>query len=593
MSRDPVIFGGASGFWGDSAVAFPQLLRAERIDYIVFDFLAEVTMSILARARAANDALGYATDFVSQIAPYLPELARRRIRLISNAGGVNPAACAEAIRREVERQGLSLRVGLVEGDGVLDQLDALRAEGVREMFSDREMPASPLSANAYLGAMPVAAALEGGADIVVTGRCVDSALVLGACVKEFGWAPDDWDRLAAGSLAGHLIECGAQASGGLFTDWEQTGDWADIGYPIAEIDATGSCVLTKVAGTGGLVSVGTAAEQLVYEIGDPASYLLPDVCCDFTGVRIEQAGPDRVRVDGARGRPPGNRYKVSMTYEDGYRLGAIWTIVGHDARRKAAKVAEAVLRRVDGMLATRGLDPFTATDVEILGSEESYGANARCAEAREVLLKIAASHPRKEALSIFLREFTSAGTSMAPGFTGLGGHRPKPMPMVRLFSCLIDKGRLSPRALVDGKEIAIPAAPSAALAPAPAVDAPPPLPDTTADDTVTVPLRALAFGRSGDKGDNANIGIIARDFAVLPYLWEHLSPEMVGETFAHYAPTKVERFFLPGPGAINFLLHDCLGGGGTASLRNDPQGKGFAQILLDTLITLPSGLLPS
>jgi hypothetical protein len=590
--RQSLYLGGASGFWGDSSIALPQLLRAERLDFIVFDYLAEVTMAILARARESKPELGYATDFVAQLGEHLQIIADRGIRIVTNAGGMNPAACAAAIRSEIAKRGLPLKVGVVEGDNVLEQVERLRTAGVQEMFTGAALPASPLSANAYLGAAPIAAALAAGAHIVITGRCVDSALVLGPCLHEFQWNLDDWDSLAGGSLAGHLIECGAQVSGGIFTDWDSTGDWADIGYPISQVFPDGSCVLSKVSGTGGLISTGTVAEQLVYEIGDPQNYLLPDVVCDFTRVQLEQLEANVVRVSGARGRAPSSSYKASITYEDGYRLGAIWTIIGEDARLKAAKVADAVLRRVSSLCNSSGLAPFSATDVEILGSEASFGAQSRMKASREVLLKIAASHQQKAALSLLLREFTSAGTSMAPGFTGLGGHRPKPMPMIRLASCLIDKRTVSPVVSVDGASVTVPENPSFENSRLDTRDeSPPTLPCMRmAGETRTIPLRTLALGRSGDKGNNANIGIIARDASLLPYIWEQVSAEFVLKVFAHYAPTKIERFLLPGIGAMNLLLHDCLGGGGTASLRNDPQGKGFAQILLDACIQVPAEL---
>jgi hypothetical protein len=412
---------------------------------------------------------------------------------------------------------------------------------------------------------------------VITGRCVDSAVVLGPCIHEFGWSLEDYDRLSAGSLAGHILECGAQATGGLFTDWERTGDWANIGYPIAEIEADGTFTVTKPPGSGGLVSRGTVSEQLVYEIGDPRGYALPDVICDWADVRIEEIGLDRVRVSNAMGRGAPQRLKASATWQDGFRVGAMWTIIGEMAVAKAGKVAEAVTRRVSDMIAAEGLPPFTETSTEILGAETAYGSHSRASAAREVVLKIAAKHPDAKPLELLVREFTSAGTSMAPGFTGMGGNRPKVMPVVRLFSILVPKDvpevlveigteriRIEPRMLANrpfqsrsAGEISEPAKAS-----------------------VRVPLIDLAWGRSGDKGNDANIGIIAREPEFLPFIRSALTAEFVAQLFAHYAPRNVDRYDLPGLHAVNFLLHDVLGGGGIASLRNDPQGKGFAQILL-------------
>jgi hypothetical protein len=583
---------GASGFWGDSAIALPQLLR-EPLDYVTFDFLAEITMSIMARARAKDPQAGYAMDFVDTIGRHAVQLVDQNVKVIANAGGVNPLACARALEQRLAAVGVELKVGVVVGDDLLDRAAQWRSEGRREMFTGALMPERLLSLNAYLGAEPIAAALAAGADVVVTGRCVDSALTLGACLHEFGWSRQDLDCLAGGSLAGHIVECGAQATGGIHTDWENTGDWANIGYPIVEISEDGSFTLSKPQGTGGLVSLGTAAEQLVYEIGDPAAYILPDVVCDFTHVSIREAGPSKVHFSGARGRPPTPTYKASATWSDGFRVGAYYMIAGIDAAAKADKVADAVFRRSAAMLREQHLPPFTEISHEAIGSEATYGPASRARGTREVMLKIAAKNPSPRALEILVREFTSAGTSMAPGFTGLGGNRPKVMPVVRLFSFLVPKDQVDVQVLVSetGGPIADACGRGEDLATSPpprqtAAEAPPLAP--TAD---VVPLIRLAWGRSGDKGNVANIGIIARRPEYLPYIRAALTPQIVATVFAHFLEGPVERFDLPGSHAINFLLHDVLGGGGTASLRNDPQGKAYAQILLEYPIPVPAGLL--
>jgi hypothetical protein len=582
---------GASGFWGDSAIALPQLLR-EPLDYVTFDFLAEITMSIMARARAKDPQVGYATDFVDMIGRHAVRLADQKVKVIANAGGVNPRACARALEQRLAAVGISLNVGVVVGDDLLDRAAQWRTEGRREMFTGAPMPEQLLSLNVYLGAEPIAAALAAGADIVVTGRCVDSALTLGAALHEFGWRRQDLDCLAGGSLAGHIVECGAQATGGIHTDWEKTGDWANIGYPIVEISEDGSFTLSKPQNTGGLVSVGTAAEQMVYEIGDPAAYVLPDVVCDFTQVNIREAGPGRVHFSGARGRPPTPTYKASATWSDGFRVGAYYMIAGIDAAAKADKVAEAVFRRSAEMLREQQLPPFTEISHEAIGAEATYGPASRARGTREVMLKLAAKNPSPRALEILVREFTSGGTSMAPGFTGLGGNRPKVMPVVRLFSLLVPKDEVDvhvrvgetggPFADACGRGEGLVTAPTT---PEIALEGP------LAPATEAVPLIRLAWGRSGDKGDVANIGIIARRPEYSPYIRAALTPQAVAAIFAHYLKGPVERFDLPGSHAINFLLHDVLGGGGTASLRNDPQGKAYAQILLDYPIPVPAGLI--
>ncbi|MEK9967883.1 MAG: acyclic terpene utilization AtuA family protein [Ferrovibrio sp.] len=589
MSDRTIRIGGASAFWGDSMVGAPQLLAQGEVDYLIFDYLAEITMSIMARMRAKDPTQGYATDFVTvTMKRLLPELARRKVKVVANAGGVNPAACAAAIRALIAEAGLSLKVGVVLGDDLLPQIDALKPQ-LEPMHKGAETPARFMSANAYLGAAPIAAALKAGADIVVTGRCVDSALVLGPLLHEFGWDLQEFDKLAGGSLAGHIIECGAQASGGLFTDWRDVPDWDTIGYPIAEIAEDGSFVVTKSKGTGGLVSYGTVAEQLVYEIGDPACYRLPDVTCDFTAVQIEEIGEHRVRVSNAKGRPPSDRYKVSATWLDGFRAVAHMTIGGIDAREKAERSAEAILKRTRRIFAMLNLGDYRSTSIEILGAEAMYGPHAAAGAraAREVVMKLAVSHTDKAALEIFAREIAPAGTSFSPGTTGFFGGRPTPQPVVRLFSCFIAKSAL-PLALDTDGEARPYAAP---LVSGETKGTPAGQPSTATmplGPTKTVPLVRLAWARSGDKGDDSNIGVIARKPEYLPAIRAALSSEAVAAWFAHLAEGPVERFDWPGIHGLNFLLHNALGGGGIASLRNDPQGKAYAQILLDFPVPVPA-----
>lgn len=592
MSRT-IRIGGASGFWGDSAIALPQLLR-EPIDFVCFDYLAEITMSILARARARDTDGGYVPDFVDLVARHASEIAERKVRLLANAGGVNPLTCAKALEARLADLGVHLKVGVVLGDDILDQLEAVRRRGASEMFTGEPLPAKLISMNAYLGAEPIARLLDVGADIVITGRCVDSALALGACIHAFGWTREHLDARAGGSLAGHIIECGAQATGGIHTDWERTGDWADIGYPIVAVEPDGSFSVSKPRDTGGLVSRGTIAEQMLYEIGDPARYILPDVVCDFREVTIRETGPDQVRVSGARGRPPTGSYKVSATWMDGYRVGGTYTIVGLDAVAKAQKVGEAVVSRCNAMLDARGIVPYAETSIEIIGSESGYGAASRAQSSREVLLKIAAKHTDRSALDLLIREFTSAGTSMAPGFTGMGGNRPKVTPVVRLFSLLVPKSSV-PIAILMG-DVREDIADAAAEGENDAI-LQPPAPISPArepwGEVVEVPLVRLAWGRSGDKGDSANIGIIAREPAYLPFIRAALDEQAVWQAFAHFSPGKVERFEVPGISALNFVLHGVLGGGGVASLRNDPQGKTYAQVLLSHPVAVPTSILVS
>ena len=590
--------GCASGFWGDSEEGAAQLVRHGALDFLVFDYLAEITMSLLARARAKSPEAGFVPDFVRVVARLAGEIKAQGIRVVSNAGGVNPATCAQALRKELDAAGVNLRVAVVEGDDLSGQAESLRASGTREMFSGAPMPEALLSLNAYLGAQPIAAALDAGADIVITGRVVDSAVTLGPLVHAFGWDWQDWDRLAIGSLAGHLIECGAQVTGGIFTDWERVPGWDDMGFPIVECDADGkSFVLTKPPGTGGLVVPGTVAEQLVYEIGDPRDYRLPDVCCDFSDVTLAQEGLDRVRVAGARGRPAPSTLKASATHADGWRLLGTLMIGGPDAARKAQRVGEAILARSRRLMAARGMPDFDETSLELLGAETTYGPHARTAHSREVVLKLAARHQAKPALDLLAREITPSATSMAQGITGFAAGRASPSPVVRLFSLLVDRTQVPARVLLDGAPIPfeerVAAAAGAGCGDVAATSGGDSagLHKEDREPSERVPLMRIAHARSGDKGDMANIGVIARSPAAYALLCRTLDADTVKDYFAHLCRGRVTRYELPGLHALNFTLENALGGGGVASLRYDPQGKAFAQMLLDLPIDVPRSLL--
>ena len=599
QAMDRVVrIGGASGFWGDSSVGAPQLVGSGQIDYLVFDYLAELTMSILAGARLKKPELGYATDFVSvAMKAVLRDVVDRGIRVVSNAGGVNPQACAAALAALATELGVTVKVAVVSGDDVMPLLPQLReaADPVREMQSGAALPKQVLTANAYLGALPIRAALDAGAQVVITGRCVDSAVTLGVLMHEFGWDSSAHDLLAAGSLAGHIIECGCQATGGLHTDWDTVPDWAGIGYPIVECRADGSFTCTKPAGTGGLVTPAVIAEQILYEIGDPAGYILPDVVCDFTGVRLAQDGQHRVAVSGARGRPPTTSYKVSATHVEGFKTSAQLTIVGFDAVAKARRTGAAIIDRCTALLARLGLPAFTATHVEVLGAESCYGPHARAQHTREAILRLSATHPRKEALDLLAREVAPAGTSWSPGTTGAGGGRASASPSIRQYTFLLPKSLLTPVVHVDGQEIVVqqpPGVPDAV--PTGAASAPTDieaLAPVAASECCEVPLIRLAWARSGDKGDTSNIGVIARSPLLLPVLRAQVTDATVAAFLAHLVKGPVTRYELAGIHAFNFVCEQALDGGGMRSMRNDPLGKGMAQILLSMPIQVPVALL--
>lgn len=597
MSDKKIRIGGASGFWGESAMATPQLLEAG-VDYLVYDYLAEITMSIMARAHAKDPAAGFAGDFISAVLkPHAKAIAAQGVKVIANAGGVNPASCGEAARALIKEQGLHLKVAVITGDNLLDELDAIAASAPTEMFTGAPFPdkSKIASINAYLGAFPIARALADGADIVITGRCVDSAVTLGACIHEFGWSPSDYDLLASGSLAGHLLECGPQATGGNYTDWEDAGDIANIGYPIGTVSADGSFMISKREGTGGCVTVGTVSEQMLYEIGDPQAYMLPDVVCDFSKVEIVQTASDIVHVSPAQGYPAPDHYKTCLTYGEGFRGGTSVSFYGFDAARKAQKFCDNVLARANKILRGHNLGDYSETSVEIIGAGSQFGDFAPSHQPREVVAKIAAKHSEAAAIGILLRELTGLGLATPPGLSGFSGARAKPSPVVRLFSFLTPKRALPIEINVDSKTIAFQDADGVVFdSTAIQRPRPPQAPDGQSAVTI-VPLIRLAWARSGDKGNKANIGVIARDPAYLPYIWAALTPESVAAHFGHFIEggansAKIEKFSLPGSHAINFLIDTILGGGGMASIRNDAQGKGYGQILLAHQVAIPARL---
>jgi hypothetical protein len=442
------------GFWGDWLEAPVRQVRGGPIDYLMMDYLAEVTMSIMQKQKSRDPAAGYARDFVPLMERILPDLVARGVRVTTNAGGVNPRGCAEAVLAAARRLELprTLRVGLVTGDDILGRLDELLARG--HPLSDMETgrPLSDirdrvLSANAYLGMAPIVEALRGGADAVITGRVTDTGLTLAPMVHELGWLPDDWDKVAAGTVAGHIIECGAQASGGnLLKGWRSVKGLADPGFPIVEASPDGTFVVTKHAGTGGVVSVASVTEQLVYEMGDPHSYITPDGVADFTTIRLRQAGRDRVRVSGIRGGPRTPMLKVSIAYFWGYKAVGTLVYAWPDAYDKA-RAADAVLRR---RLADLGL-AFDQVLTEFVGVDATHGrlSGPPRPDLPEVQLRVGVRAHERAPVERFTREIAPLVLTGPPSVTGFAGGRPAVEEVVAYWPALIDRREIEPHVRVE------------------------------------------------------------------------------------------------------------------------------------------------
>lgn len=589
--------GCASAFYGDSQLSARQLVDKGNIDYLVFDYLAEVTMAILARAKSKNENLGYAVDFVSvAMKDVLADCAKKGIRVVANAGGVNVPGCILALEKLCKEQGLNLKIAGVYGDDISLQREQLSAEyDLRETQTGEVLPSKLASMNCYLGGKPVAEALAAGADVVVTGRVVDSAVVIGPLLYEFGWADSDYDKLSQAALAGHVIECGAQCTGGNFTDWHLVPNFADMSYPIAEVSADGSFVVSIPENTGGLVNVGSVSEQIVYEIADPANYLLPDVICDFSHVSVKQIGTNNVKVSGAKGRAPGNNYKVCATYVDGYKLMNTFSMGGPHSADKVRTSLNALIKRSSKVFDDRGWGAYRDVSIETIGAEDTYGAHTNTQDTREVMGKLGLHHDNRDALQFVSMELASLATSGPPGMSGFGAGRARPQPLMKIHSTLLDKSLVAVKVQL-GQEIIIdrPFETRTVSVITAKCRYPNDVSGAQFDEKATfteVPLEKLVYARSGDKGNNANIGIVARKPEYLPILYSQLTSEVVSNYFSHLVDGDVERFDLPGFNAFNFFMTEALGGGGTASLRLDAQGKAYGQMLLSKLIKVPAELI--
>ena len=432
------------GFWGDSIDAPANLIRGGEIHYLTLDYLAEVTMSIMQRLKDRDPDRGYATDFVTMIDQLLPELVEKNIKVLANAGGVNASACLNELKQVINNHNFGeIKIGVVEGDDILDRVSELMKKGLQFEHIDTGEPLgekvkSLTAANVYIGAFPLAEALSDGAQIVITGRSTDPGLVLAPMIHEFGWGKKEYEFLASGTVAGHIVECGAQATGGNYSRWWEVEDFANIGYPIVEAENDGSFVITKHSGTGGIVNKLSVSEQILYELGDPKTYISPDVVVDFTSFSLDEDGKDRVKVSKVSGEPPTDSYKVSMAYHAGFKASGELTISGPRAVEKAQLVSDIVWKRLKNSGYT-----LEETRSELLGTGACHGEIAEITEdLPEVVLRLSVRDDNKEKVSRFAKEIAPVITTGPPGVTGFAGGRPKPQDVIAFWPTLIPKDEI-------------------------------------------------------------------------------------------------------------------------------------------------------
>lgn len=607
MNKTSIRIANAGGYWGDDPYALRRQLEGSlALDFISIDYLAEVTMSILQKQKARDPKLGYARDFVSQLKPLVKDVVNKKICIITNAGGVNPNGCAEALIEMAAAQGVTLKVAVVDGDNIADRLEDLIKSGVSFKNMETGEALAPyadrvLSANAYFGAMPVVEALKCKPDVVLCGRVTDTGITLAAMMHSFSWAADDYDKLAHGIVAGHIIECGAQATGGNFTDWRKVPSFIDVGFPIVECFADGHFFVTKHPGSGGLVTTQTVREQLLYEMGHPQSYIVPDVIADFTTIQLENAGADRVKVSGVKGRAPTDLLKISIAYADGFKSNGALIISGPDARAKAEVFADVFWKRLDAELTKASMTSFEQKHTEYIGSDSTQGGLTPQHVATEILLRLSVHDHSEDKFTVFRKLLPSMILSGPSGVAVTGG-APAVSDVVSYWPALIDQHHALPNVSLltrDAVQNKITHQQLATRMPWPVTKG--------SSDVSSVPrdpfeyrasgkkknlsLMHIAHARSGDKGDTSNIGLIGRSAECYAWLRDNVSESLVKNWFHGICLGHVHRYAVPNLWALNFLLEETLGGGGTMSLHIDAQGKTLSQALLRCEMEIPEGLL--
>jgi hypothetical protein len=591
LTDEVLRIGNCSGFYGDRIEAAREMVEGGPLDVLTGDYLAELTMLILWRGQQKRPGSGYARTFLTQMRDVMAPCVDRGIAVVANAGGLAPAALADALRELATELGIDARIAHVEGDDLLPRLDELRAAGhdlanldTGEPLAD--LPVPPLTANAYLGAWGIAEALGAGADVVVTGRVTDASVVVGPAAHRFGWARDDWDRLAGAVVAGHVIECGAQVTGGNYSFFEEVPGLEHVGFPIAEVHADGSSVITKHPRTGGLVDVGTVTAQLLYEIGGPR-YLNPDVTARFDTIRLTQDGPDRVRVDGVRGEPPTDRTKVCINTLGGFRNRATFVLTGLDIEAKAALVQRQLTTRLD-------LDALDEVDWRLTRSDH-LDADDNAAATASLTLTVKHHDPGPIGRKTFAAGCVEIGLASYPGFT-LTAPPADADPFGRYWPTLVPADEVDEVAVLPAGERR--RIPQTGVAFGVAIDDREPVragPPAAAPEgeRVRAPLGRLVGARSGDKGGDANVGLWVRDPAHLPWLLEVAGDaDAVRQLLPEAVDLDIEVHHLTNLLAVNVVVHGLLGEGVASSTRPDPQAKGLGEYLRSRLVPVPAAWVP-
>jgi len=586
IGSDKVIIGNCSGFFGDRLSAAKEMVQGGPIDFLTGDYLAELTMAILFRLRMKDPSGGYVPTFLKQMEGVMGECLDRGIRVVANAGGLNPRGLASGLARIAETLGLKPRIACIEGDDLMPRLADLQASGEEFAHLDKAVPLSAsqgmtITANAYLGCWGIVKALEEGADIVVGGRIADASLVVGPAAWKFGWKRDDWDRLAGASVAGHIIECGAQASGGNYSFIDEVPSFRNVGFPIAEVRPDGSFTITKHPGTGGLVSVDTVKAQLLYEISDPR-YLTPDVIARFDTIGISQEAPDRVLVRGVRGEPPTGLAKVCINTLQGYRNSMTVILTGLDIGKKARIVEEALFDAVGGR------EQFRSCVVQLIRSDKEDPATNEEAFA---YLRITAMDPDRKKVDRLSSKVVELALASIPGFAGTAPPG-KAAPAIVYWPALVPGNLVAQKVVIGEQEYAVEGMP-------PAVEGvvveplPPALPPAPSGPTVRVPFGRLFATRSGDKGGNANLGVWAKTPEAYAFLREFLTTERLLDILRDVRGCPVERWELPNLLALNFFIRGILGEGAAASVKLDAQAKTLGEYLRAKVVDVPASLAPS